>query len=79
MVLSFDEARLVDELRSIPESRLRELTLRLVSELASFAARPGCPELQADGAPCPTADAACDECRRVGALLESLRTRLHGA
>jgi hypothetical protein len=28
MVLSFEEARLVDELRSIPESRLRELTLR---------------------------------------------------
>jgi hypothetical protein len=75
--LTAEEAKLVGALRAIPQSRLRELTLTLVSELADFVARPSCPELQADGAPCPTADTACDECRRVSSLIEGLRTRLH--
>jgi hypothetical protein len=76
--LTPEEAKLVGALRSLPESRLRELTLAFVSELADFVARPSCPELQADGAPCPTADSACDECRRVSSLLEGLRSRLQG-
>jgi hypothetical protein len=75
--LTAEEAKLLGALRAIPRSRLRDLTLTLVSELAEFVARPSCPELQADGAPCPTADTACDECRRVSSLIEGLRTRLH--
>jgi hypothetical protein len=75
--LTAEEAKLVGALREIPESRLRDLTLTLVSELAEFVASPSCPELQADGAPCPTAETACDECRRVSSLIEGLRTRLH--
>jgi hypothetical protein len=74
--LTAEEAKLVGALRAIPESRLRDLTLTLVSELADFVARPSCPELQADGAPCPSAETACDECRRVSELIEGLRTRL---
>lgn len=77
--LTAEEAKIVAALRAIPESRLRDLTLTLVSELADFVARPSCPELQADGAPCPSAETACDECRRVSALIEGLRTRLHGS
>jgi hypothetical protein len=76
--LTTQEANLLGALRAIPESRLRELTFTLVSELAAFVASPSCPELQADGAPCPTAETACDECRRVSSLIEGLRTRLHG-
>jgi hypothetical protein len=76
--LTPEEAKLVGALRALPDSRLRELTLTLVSELADFVASPSCPELQADGAPCPTAETACDECRRVSSILEGLRTRLHG-
>jgi hypothetical protein len=75
--LAPEEAKLLDALRGLPESRLRELMWTLVSELVDFVAQPSCPELQADGAPCPTAEAACDECRRVSAILEGLRRRLH--
>jgi hypothetical protein len=78
VALTAEEAKLVGALRAIPESRLRDLTLTLVSELAEFVASPSCPELQADGAPCATAETACDECRRVSSLIEGLRTRLHG-
>lgn len=77
--LTPQEAKLVHALRALPESRLRELVGALVSELADFIANPACPELQADGAPCPTAEGACEECRKVSAVLEGLRSRLHGS
>lgn len=77
--LTAEEARLVGALRALPESRLRELMTTLVSELADFVAQPSCPELQADGAPCPSSDSACDECRRLSSILEGLRSRLHGS
>lgn len=72
-----EEAKLVAALRSIPESPLRDRLTRFVSELADFVAAPSCAELQADGAPCGSAQAACDECRKMTSLLDGLRSRLH--
>ena len=74
--LTPEEAKLVLALRAIPPSRLRELLTTLIGELADFVAEPSCAEMQADGAPCPTTDAASDECRKLTALLEGLRGRL---
>jgi hypothetical protein len=71
-----DELRLVAALRSIPESPLRDRLAAFVSELADFVAAPSCAEMQADGAPCTSAQAACDECRKMTALLDGLRSRL---
>jgi hypothetical protein len=74
--LSPEEQRLLIALREIPESPLRELFATLVSELIEFVANPTCSELQADGAPCTSTEASCDQCRKVEQLLEGLRTRL---
>ena len=74
--LQANERRLVDALRAIPPSPLRDRLEQLVSELLDFVAAPGCAELQADGAPCTSAQVSCDECRKVTALLEGLRSRL---
>ena len=52
--LSPDEQKLSLALREIPPSRLRDLMTALVGELADFVAAPGCAEMQADGAPCPS-------------------------
>jgi hypothetical protein len=71
-----EERRLIDALRSIPQSPLREHLSQLVSELADFVAAPGCAEMQADGAPCSSAQASCDQCRKMIDLLEGLRRRL---
>jgi hypothetical protein len=71
-----DEAKLVAALRSIPESPLRERLSAFVSELSDFVAAPSCAEMQADGAPCTSAQAACDECRKMTDLLDGLRSRL---
>jgi hypothetical protein len=72
-----DERKLVEALRAIPESPLRDRLTRFVSELADFVAEPTCAEMQADGAPCRSAQAACDECRKMTSLLDGLRSRLH--
>lgn len=74
--LTPEEAKLVLALRGIPPSRLRELLVTLLGELADFASAPSCAEMQADGAPCASPDVACDECRKVTSLLEGLRSRL---
>jgi hypothetical protein len=79
LVLSPEEQKLVLTLRDIPPSRLRDLMTTLVGELCDFVAAPGCAEMQADGAPCPTSAASCDECRKLTTILEGLRSRLHGS
>jgi hypothetical protein len=71
-----EERRLVETLRAIPESPLRQRLLALVSELLDFVSQPGCTEMQADGAPCSSAQAACDQCHKLTQLLDGLRTRL---
>lgn len=71
-----EERRLVEAIRSIPPSPLRERFSLLLTELADFVAAPGCAEMQADGAPCSSSQAACDECQKVTSLLDGLRTRL---
>ncbi len=76
--LSPEERKLVLALRSIPDSPLRERLLQLVAELLDFVAAPSCAEMQADGAPCSSAQAACDECRKMTSLIDGLRSRLQG-
>jgi hypothetical protein len=77
--LSREEQKLVLALREIPPSRLRDLMTTLVSELADFVAQPSCTEMQADGAPCPTTEVSCDECRKLTTILEGLRGRLQAS
>jgi hypothetical protein len=72
-----EERRLIEALRAIPQSPLRERFSALVNELTDFVAAPGCAEIQADGAPCTSSQAACDECRKMTDLIEGLRSRLH--
>jgi hypothetical protein len=74
--LTLEEQKLLLALREIPPSRLRELMTTLVSELADFVSNPACAEMQADGAPCPTTEVSCDECRKLITVLEGLRGRL---
>jgi hypothetical protein len=71
------ERRLVLALREVPESPLRDLYTTLVAELTDFVASPTCAEMQGDGAPCTSAEASCDQCRKLESLLEGLRSRLH--
>ena len=77
--LSRVEQRLIFALRELPEGSLRELCSALVAELADLGSHPTCPEAQADGVPCASAETSCDECRKVEALVRELRARVRAA
>jgi hypothetical protein len=74
--LSPGERELVLALRAVPESPLRQRVMAFVAELCGFAAEPCCAEMQADGVPCTAAQASCDACRKVTALIDGLSHRL---
>ena len=77
--LSRVEQRLIFGLRELSEGSLRELCAVLVAELVELGSHPTCPEAQADGVPCASAETSCDECRKVEALVRELRARVEVA
>jgi hypothetical protein len=73
--LSAEEWALVSALRAVPDSPLRTRAITLVETLLQFVAEPRCAEVQADGVPCSTVDAQCDQCLHVADLLDELTRR----
>ncbi len=70
--LSPAEWRLVSALREVPESALRTRVNALVEALIELAREPKCPEHMADGVPCASVHANCDQCVEVTRMLEGL-------
>ncbi len=73
VTLSPAEWRLVCALREVPEgSVLRARVDALLAELVHFVRDPHCGEMQADGVPCATPRADCDECAEMGKMVDQL-------
>jgi hypothetical protein len=79
LALSHEEWRLVRSLREVPPSPLRDRLCDLLEELVDFVANPGCPEMQADGAPCDGAHMSCDRCQKMLDIVGALRARVREA
>jgi hypothetical protein len=75
-ILDREEWRLIQALRGLPPSPLRARLIALIDELVDFAREPRCPEAQADGVPCESAQRSCDQCLQLTALVEMLRNGL---
>jgi hypothetical protein len=71
------EWKLISALRDVPASPLRDLMQAMIAELTEYVKEPGCAEMQADGVPCASPSADCEQCQKVRSLLESLRRRAH--
>ena len=71
--LNPEEWKLVAGLRDIPPSPLRDLMQEMMIALVDYVREPKCPEIQADGAPCETPAADCEQCLRVKELLFTLQ------
>jgi hypothetical protein len=70
-----EERKIISAMRDLPPSQLKDLLAEVMSRLVDAVREPGCPELQADGVPCPTAAADCEQCRKLKQVLESLRDK----
>ena len=71
--LNPEEWKLVAGLRDSPSSPLRDLMQEMIVALVDYVREPRCAEIQADGVPCETPAADCEQCLRVKELLFTLR------
>jgi len=71
--LSSDEWDLISGLREIPPSPLRDLMKEMMTALVEYVREPKCAEMQADGVPCASPTADCEQCEKVHQLLMTLR------
>ena len=70
------EKHILASIRELPEGQLRRRLEGFLVELTDFVRDPKCAEVQADGIPCGSAKADCEECQKVSQLLETLRNAL---
>ena len=73
VMLSPEEWKLIAGLRDIPASPLRDLMGEMMSALVEYVREPRCAEMQADGVPCASAEADCEQCVKVRGLLTTLK------
>ncbi len=73
VTLTPDEWRLISGLRDLPPSPLRDLMGEMMTALVEYVREPKCPEMQADGVPCASPTADCEQCQKVHQLLMTLR------
>jgi len=78
IVVSPAERRIISALRDLPPSPLRDLLGQVIDRLIETVREPSCPEMQADGVPCTSPSADCEQCRMLRAVLGSLEERLGG-
>jgi len=71
--LTPDEWQLIAGLRDIPPSPLRDLMNQMMTALVEYVREPKCAEMQADGVPCTSPTADCEQCVKVQRLLTTLR------
>ncbi len=71
--LSPEEWKLISGLRDIPPSPLRDLMGEMMTALLEYVREPRCAEMQADGVPCASPTADCEQCLKVSGLLRTLR------
>ena len=67
-----DTTALVLRVRQLPEGERKKHLQGRLRELSALLASPRCREMQADGAPCGSADSSCEDCIRARELVSSL-------
>ncbi|MFH1175772.1 MAG: hypothetical protein V1750_00075 [Acidobacteriota bacterium] len=72
------EWKLITALRNLPPSPLHDLLTGVLAKLVEFVREPHCPEMQADGVPCATPEADCEECMRLKEVLDKLALAIPG-
>ena len=78
-VLSPSEWRLVQAIRSLPESRLRDRMTEVLDGLLFYVQNPRCEGMGVEGFPCGDPVSTCEECHQIWDLLGTIADRVEKA
>jgi hypothetical protein len=74
--LSPAEWRLIEALRDLPESSLRNRVHEVFGDLLFYVKNPRCQGVGVEGFPCGEPKTTCDECHQIWDLLDSVSSRV---
>lgn len=72
------EKKILASIRELPEGRLKTKLEEFLVDLTVFVRNPKCAQVQADGVPCDSAQADCEQCMKVEQLIADLQHTLAG-
>lgn len=78
-VLSPSEWSLIQGLRGLPESKLRDRMSEVLEGLLFYVKNPRCQGIGAEGFPCGDPVSTCEECHQIWDLLEAVSERVSKA
>ena len=78
-VLSPSEWSLIQGLRGLPESKLRDRMSEVLEGLLFYVKNPRCEGIGVEGFPCGDPVSTCEECHQIWDLLEVISGRLAGS
>jgi len=73
--LSPAEWKLIQELRTLPDSPLKDRVHAVLSELLFFIRHPQCQGMGIEGFPCGTPQSSCEDCHRIWSTLDLISER----
>lgn len=76
VALTRKEWDFIAAVRDIPTGQLKDLMDELLNSIVDLTKNPTCIEVQADGVPCSTPSADCEQCVKVKGVLETLKRDL---
>jgi hypothetical protein len=76
VTLTKKEWNFIAAMRDIPPGQLKDLMDDLLTSIIDLTRNPTCVEVQADGVPCATTAADCEQCVKVKGVLETLKHNL---
>lgn len=76
ILVTSTEKKILASLRELPEGNLKRKLETFLTELTVFVREPKCAQVQADGIPCESAQADCEQCMKVEALIADLQRTL---
>lgn len=73
--LSASEWKLIQELRALPDSLLKERVHQVLGELLFYVRNPRCQGVGVEGFPCGDPRSTCEDCHHIWDLLDQVGKR----
>jgi hypothetical protein len=74
--LNAAELRLIQSLRELPESQVKDKVHGILLDLLFYVRNPRCQGVMPEGYPCGDPRATCEECHQIWNLLEQIEARV---